>query len=69
MPLHLTHVEVAPKGMDLNDFVAFEEGFFAAEGLDVELDWKTLPGHPVELERPQVYGSARRFDLATDSHG
>ncbi len=44
MALSLTRVKIAPKGMGLNDFVAFEEGFFAAEGLDVELDWKTFRG-------------------------
>ena len=32
----LRHVKVAPKGMGLNDFVAHKEGFFEAEGLDVE---------------------------------
>src|SRR5262245_310889 len=37
-------IKVAPKGMGLNDFVAFEEGFFKAEGLDVEFDWKTFRG-------------------------
>jgi NitT/TauT family transport system substrate-binding protein len=37
-------VTVAPKGMGLYDFVAHQEGFFAAEGLDVELDWKTFRG-------------------------
>ena len=40
----LRPVTVAPKGMGLNDFVAHQEGFFAAEGLDVELDWKTFRG-------------------------
>ena len=40
----MTHVKVAPKGMGLNDFVAKEEGFFAAEGLDVEFDWQTFRG-------------------------
>jgi len=44
MAQSLTRVKIAPKGMGLNDFVAFEEGFFAAEGLDVELDWKTFRG-------------------------
>ena len=59
MAFHLTHVKVAPKGMGLNDFVAFEEGFFAAEGLDVEFDWKTFRGTQSSwknlkyLERPQ----------------
>src|SRR5919109_2193630 len=37
-------VKVAPKGMGLNDFVAQEEGFFAAEGIEVEFDWKTFRG-------------------------
>src|SRR5262249_27863080 len=40
-------------------FVAAEEGFFAAEGLDVELDWKTFRGTQSSwknlkyFERPQ----------------
>ena len=37
-------VTVAPKGMGLNDFVAQQEGFFTAEGLDVVLDWKVFRG-------------------------
>ena len=40
----LKPVKVAPKGMGLNDFVAHKEGYFAAEGLDVEFDWKTFKG-------------------------
>src|SRR5499427_635596 len=40
----LKRVKIAPKGMGLNDFVAMHEGHFAAEGLDVELDWKTFRG-------------------------
>jgi ABC-type nitrate/sulfonate/bicarbonate transport system substrate-binding protein len=40
----LKTVKVAPKGMGLNDFVAHQEGYFAAEGLDVEFDWKTFRG-------------------------
>ena len=44
MPASLIKVKVAPKGMGLNDFVAMQEGFFAAEGLDVEFDWKTFRG-------------------------
>src|SRR6202795_2398902 len=40
----LKSVKIAPKGMGLNDFVAHQEGFFAAEGLDVDLDWKTFKG-------------------------
>ncbi len=39
-----TRVKIAPKGMGLNDFVAQQEGFFAAEGLDVDFDWKTFAG-------------------------
>jgi ABC-type nitrate/sulfonate/bicarbonate transport system substrate-binding protein len=37
-------VRVAPKGMGLNDFVALEAGFFAAEGIEVEWDIKTFRG-------------------------
>jgi hypothetical protein len=44
MALSLTRAKIAPKGMGLNDFVAFKEGFFAAEGLDVDFDWKTFKG-------------------------
>lgn len=40
----LLHVKVAPKGMGLNDFVAHEEGYYAKEGIDIELDWKTFHG-------------------------
>ncbi len=40
----LRRVKIAPKGMGLNDFVAMQEGFFAAEGLDVDFDWKTFRG-------------------------
>ena len=39
-----TRVTVAPKGMGIQDFIAHQEGFFAAEGLDVDLDWKTFRG-------------------------
>ena len=52
-------VRVAPKGMGLNDFVAQEEGFLDAEGLDVEFDWKTFRGTQSSwkgldyFERPQ----------------
>jgi NitT/TauT family transport system substrate-binding protein len=52
-------VKVAPKGMGLNDFVAAQEGFFAAEGLDVGFDWKTFRGTQASwknfdyLQRPQ----------------
>jgi len=44
MAMSLHRVTVAPKGMGLNDFVAQQEGFFAAEGLEVEFDWKTFRG-------------------------
>jgi hypothetical protein len=59
MTQQLTPVTVAPKGMGLNDFVAMEEGLFAAEGLDVAFDWKTFRGTQSSwrgldyLERPQ----------------
>ncbi|HXD46254.1 MAG TPA: hypothetical protein VN655_14085 [Pseudolabrys sp.] len=44
MATSLKAVRIAPKGMGLADFVAQQEGFFAAEGLDVEFDWKTFRG-------------------------
>jgi ABC-type nitrate/sulfonate/bicarbonate transport system substrate-binding protein len=44
MAKQLRRVKIAPKGMGLNDFVAMQEGYFAAEGLDVEFDWKTFRG-------------------------
>ncbi|HXP31485.1 MAG TPA: hypothetical protein VN832_10375 [Stellaceae bacterium] len=44
MTTRLLPVKIAPKGMGLNDFVAMEEGYFAAEGLAVEFDWKTFRG-------------------------
>ena len=59
MAMSLKRVKVAPKGMGLYDFVASQEGFFAAEGLDVELDWKTFRGTQSSwknlnyFERPQ----------------
>lgn len=59
MAASLKKVAVAPKGMGLNDFVAHQEGFFATEGLDVELDWKTFRGTQSSwkalnyFERPQ----------------
>jgi NitT/TauT family transport system substrate-binding protein len=40
----LKRVKIAPKGMGLNDWVAKQEGYFEAEGLDVEFDWKTFKG-------------------------
>ncbi len=52
-------VRVAPKGMGLNDFVAQQEGFFAAEGIEVEWDMKTFRGTQSSwksydyLQRPQ----------------
>src|SRR5437763_4842493 len=52
-------VRVAPKGMGLNDFVAEAEGFFAAEGIEVEWDVKTFRGTQSSwkgtdyLQRPQ----------------
>src|SRR5436189_215605 len=52
-------VRVAPKGMGINDFVAEAEGFFAAEGIEVEWDLKTFRGTQSKwvenkyLQRPQ----------------
>lgn len=42
MATDLIRMEVTPTGMRLNDWVAQEEGFFAAEGLDVRVDWELL---------------------------
>jgi NitT/TauT family transport system substrate-binding protein len=59
MNKELFRMRVAPKGMGLNDFVADQEGYFRAEGLDVEFDWKTFRGTQSSwkgleyLERPQ----------------
>ena len=59
MATALRSVKIAPKGMGLNDFVAHQEGYFAAEGLDVEFDWKTFRGTQSSwkglsyFERPQ----------------
>jgi NitT/TauT family transport system substrate-binding protein len=64
-----TKVTVAPKGMGLNDFVAQEEGFFAAEGLDVSFDWKTFRGTQSSwkdfayFERPQDQPYAEGRDV------
>ena len=44
MATTLTRVKVAPKGMGLYDFVAQQERFFEAEGIEVEFDWKTFRG-------------------------
>jgi NitT/TauT family transport system substrate-binding protein len=44
MTASLKRVKIAPKGMGLNDFVAKQEGFFEAEGLDVDFDWKIFRG-------------------------
>src|SRR3954454_21830679 len=52
-------VRVAPKGMGINDFVAEADGFFAAEGIEVEWDLKTFRGTQSRwtedkyLQRPQ----------------
>jgi NitT/TauT family transport system substrate-binding protein len=59
MTTSLKNVKIAPKGMGLNDFVASHEGYFAAEGLHVEFDWKTFRGTQSSwkdlsyFERPQ----------------
>ena len=59
MAAALRSVKIAPKGMGLNDFVAYQEGYFTAEGLDVEFDWKTFRGTQSSwkglpyFERPQ----------------
>ncbi|HEX3867839.1 MAG TPA: hypothetical protein VHV78_13850, partial [Gemmatimonadaceae bacterium] len=62
-------MRVAPKGMGLNDFVADQEGFFRAEGLDVDFDWKTFRGTQSSwkgleyLARPQDQPYAEGADV------
>ena len=58
MATTLRHVKIAPKGMGLNDFVAMQEGFFAAEGLDVEFDWKTFRGTQSSWKDLQLFPAA-----------
>src|SRR5262249_6182488 len=50
MATSLRRVTVAPKGMGLNDFVAQQDGYFAAAGLAVEFDWKTFRGTQSSLK-------------------
>lgn len=69
MTSNLKSVRIAPKGMGLNDFVAWQEGYFTAEGLDVEFDWKTFRGTQSSwkglsyFERPQDKIYAERQDV------
>ncbi len=55
----MIRLKVAPKGMGLNDFVALENGYYADEGLDFEIDMKTFRGTMASwkgmdyFERPQ----------------
>ena len=58
MASSLRSVKIAPKGMGLNDFVAQQEGFFAAEGLDVEFDWKTFRGTQSSWKGPGLFPAA-----------
>ena len=54
----LTKIKIVPTGMRLNEYVAFEQGLWADEGLDVEIMWDVLKGQMVRWngtykERPQ----------------
>ena len=60
MATKLRSVKIAPKGMGLNDFVAQQEGFFAAEGLDVDVRLEDVSRHAVELEGHRTISSGRR---------
>ena len=58
MPDELIKIKAFPTGMRLNEYVALEEGLFAAQGLDVEILWDVLKGQMVRWkdeykERPQ----------------
>jgi NitT/TauT family transport system substrate-binding protein len=66
MATTITRVKIAPKGMGLNDFVAYEEGFFADEGLDVELDWKTFKGTQSSWKGMQYFGRPQDQPYTTD---
>lgn len=55
MTAELRRVKVASKGMGLNDFVAMQEGYFAAEGLDVEFGLENFPRHTIELEGSELF--------------
>lgn len=51
-------LKVFPTGMRLNEYVAYEEGFWKDEGLDVEILWDVLKGQMLRWsdtykERPQ----------------
>lgn len=69
MTINLKNVKIAPKGMGLNDFVAAQEGYFAAEGLHVEFDWETFRGTQSSwkdlsyFERPQdkIYAEGKEI--------
>ena len=73
MTTRLKNVKIAPKGMGLNDFVASHEGYFAAEGLHVEFDWKTFRGTQSSwkdlayFERPQDKIYAEGEDVIKDA--
>ena len=62
----MLRIKVAPKGMGLNDFVAYEEHFFAAEGLDVEIDWKTFRGTQSSWKGMEYF--ERPQDKAVEEH-
>jgi hypothetical protein len=66
MVRELLRIKVAPKGMGLNDFVAQEEGFFTAEGLEVEFDWKTFRGTQSSWKGMEYFD--RPQDKAVDDH-
>jgi NitT/TauT family transport system substrate-binding protein len=59
-------VRVAPKGMGINDFVAEREGFFAAEGIEVEWDIKTFRGTQSSW-KDLAYGSRPQDKPYTES--
>ena len=50
----LTKIRIFPTGMRLHEWIAFEEGYFRAEGLDPEVMWDVM-GKFV----PDAYGVAR----------
>ena len=70
MAAALTKVKVFPTGMRLNEYVALEEGFWRAEGLEVEMLWDVLKGQMLRWkdaykERPQ---DPKSKEMILDDH-
>lgn len=49
----LIPMRAAPTGMRLNEWVALDQGFFEAEGLDVQINWDGLKVQQGKLGKPE----------------